>query len=51
MRNVSALLGVILLAFTLLLSFIHIADAYLLALTIVGALLIGLSVVTWGRAV
>lgn len=50
-RNILVLLGVLLLAFTLLVSFIHIADPYLLTLTIIGALLIGLGVVSWGRPV
>lgn len=47
MRNVLVWLGVILLAFTLLASFIHIADTYLLTMTIVGALMVGLGVASW----
>lgn len=47
MRNVLIFLGIFLLALTLLFNFIHVAEAYLLAMTVIGSLLIGLGVVSW----
>ena len=47
MQAVLVWLGVLLLAIALLFNFIHIADAYLLVMTIIGALFIGLGVVPW----
>lgn len=47
MRNALILLGVFLLVLTLIFGLIHVAEAYLLTLAIVGAILIGLGVVSW----
>lgn len=47
MRNVMIILGVLLLALTLLFYFIHVADPYLTVMAIVGALLIGIGVASW----
>lgn len=47
MRNGLVILGVALLAITLLFSLINIAEDYALEMTTVGALLIGLGVAVW----
>lgn len=47
MRNVFVFLGIALAAFVVLVSIIHIADAYLIPMLAVAVLLIGIGVASW----
>lgn len=47
MRNIFVFLGIVLAAFVILFSLIHIADAYAVVLLAVAVLLIGIGVASW----